>query len=462
MLTLQKLLDEISIERSAIDVVNKLVFQPRKAYTTSVDGKTYFEFGSKLTEHLKRITAKLRNRTYQFAPLKLIQKRTKKKIRDIYLSTWGDKIVETWLNDCLNITLHEWFDKNSYAYRIQDLGLDACQNRLSHIMQFCKYFVKRDISQYFYSINHELLLHKLAEVVDRKDFLFALIEQRVRFKFMDKHKQFHDAKSGVPFGSAIACTLSNIFLTDVDKLMRTFNIYYFRYADDILIAGPEPTEVKKAALAFDNAVQELKLNLKQSHSRDFAFVEAPGFEKVSKFCHLGLEYMFNGIIKFAVEKQRKVLNFFKRELNRRKKQIRKLTEIDAKLKWAIDGVNMMVQNRIRCAAIVDYYLKHVNDETQLKNMDRLVAEMVISHVLDKPFRKGDFKIIPYKKLRQMNLLSLLHRNRLHRHGHLRVNFLSLHNELVFKRYQGALDSRRARIDHMRLARKIKKESSNAS
>jgi hypothetical protein len=146
-----------------------------------------------------------------------------------------------------------------------------------------------------------------------------------------------------------------------------------------------------------------------------------------------------------------------RELDKRKYQIKKAKGIDEKLKIAVEAVNDMVINRIRSAAIVDYYLKHVNDEVQLRNIDRLVAERVISATLQKkPFRPHDFRQIPFKKLRQFGLISLLHRNRLHKHGHLKISFLSLHNELVMKRYIEQMERRKERIEHMRMSRKIKK------
>jgi len=441
---------------NTIDLINKLIFQPHKAYTTSSDGKTYFEFGARIGHQLHLIDRKIKNKKYTWKPFRKIQVRAKlNKVRDIYLSCWEDKIVEGWLNDCLNRLLHEWFSKNSYAYRIEDLGLDSCQARMEKTIKRNKYFIKRDITKYFYSIDHQIILAQLAELIDPNDYLYELITARIRCEYLDTDKTIKKPVIGIPFGSAIACTLSNIHLTALDKDMVKFRIEYFRYADDILIMGDDPDEVIRAGEYFDNEIAKLKLALKPSAKQNISFVEHPKFTKVTKFKHLGLEFSCEGVVRFAVEKQRKIINFFKRELNKRKYMIRKEKNLDRKIGIAIDGVNMMITNRIRCAAIVDYYLKHVNDELQLKNIDRLIAELVISTVLDKPFRQKDFRIIPFKKLRKMGLTSLLHRSRLHRHDHLKVSFLSLHNELVFRRYEELRIRRRDRIDHMRMSRKIR-------
>jgi hypothetical protein len=454
-----KLADCLKIQdlaTNAIDLINKLIFQPHKAYTTSSDGKTYFEFGARIGRQLQQIDRKIKNRRYAWQPFRKIQVRAKlNKIRDIYLSCWEDKIVEGWLNDCLNRLLHEWFSKNSYAYRIEDLGLDSCQAKMEKAVKRSQYFIKRDITKYFYTIDHQIILAQLAELIDPNDYLYKLIAARIQCEYLDTDGAIKKAIIGVPFGSAIACTLSNIHLTALDKEMLNFKVEYFRYADDILIMGDDPDEVVKAGEHFDAGIAKLKLALKPSATQNMSFIEHPKFTKITKFKHLGLEFSCEGAVRFAVEKQRKIINFFKRELNKRKYRIRKEKDLDRKIEIAIDGVNMMVTNRIRSAAIVDYYLKHVNDELQLKNIDRLVAELVISTVLDKPFRQKDFRTIPFKKLRKMGLTSLLHRSRLHRHGHLRVSFLSLHNELVFRRYEELRIRRRNRIDHMRMSRKIR-------
>lgn len=458
MITVEDCFNSYSVSDAALEVINKIIFMGKKAYTTSVDDKTYFDFGSNIVDTVKGIENSLKHKQFHFQPTKLIIKRVKlNKVRKIYLSTWRDKIVETWLNKALNRLLNGWFTKNSYAYRTEDLGLDSCQNNIQKDLKTCKFFVKRDISKYFYSINKEILMNQIAQLVDKNDYLYQLIKQRVYFQYVTKKGDLEDSDLGIPFGSALACTLSNIHLTHIDKGIKKFNIRYYRYADDILIMGSDPDEVLKAAEYFDNEIKNLNLGLKESHKQALSWEDHPQFEKITKFTHLGLEYCQNTNTKFSVEKQRKILNFIKRELKRARTAIKKEKDLDKKIQIAIDGINNVLETRIRSAAITDYYLKHVNDENQLRMMDRLIAEMVISTVLEQPFRKKLFRTIPYKKLRDMGLPSLLHRNRLFKHGHLKVQFLSLHNKIIIDRHMDVLKRREERIMHMKLSKKIKKE-----
>ena len=97
------------------------------------------------------------------------------------------------------------------------------------------FIVKRDIADYFASINHQLLLDKLAALVDPTDYLYCLLTQRVRFRFEQGGYQ-QTATIGIPFGTAIACLLANIYLTELDReVEREAGIHHFRYADDILV-----------------------------------------------------------------------------------------------------------------------------------------------------------------------------------------------------------------------------------
>lgn len=456
MITLKDCLLAYPISDAALDVINKVIFNPRKAYTISYDAKSYFDFGPSITTEVRKIANKITNQTFSFKPTRKITKKAKlNKIRDIYLSTWDDKIVETWLNKSLNILLKEWFTKNSYAYRTEELGLDSCQNNISKFVSSNTFFVKRDISKYFYSIDKNILLNQLESLIDKDDFLFKLIKQRVNFEYLDKDGSLHKSEIGIPFGSPLACTLSNIHITHIDKGMSQFKVKYFRYADDILIMSKTREDALLAAEYFDNEISKLGLKLKETHKLNFSWVDADGFEKVSQFSHLGLMYKSNGQVKLSVEKQRKIINFIDRELKKNKNKVKKLQSVDEKVKHIISAVNNILNKRIRSAAIIDYYLKHVNDESQLKMMDRIITEKVISTILDRPFRKKLFREIPYKMLRDFGLPSLVHRNRLFKHGHLHVAFLSLHNKTLIDRYNNNMNRRKEKIDQIKLAKKLK-------
>ena len=206
MITFDDCLKAQSVEESALYFINKITFDYRKGYTKSHDDEDYWNFAANLKHEINKIKSGLNNKKFEFSPcLKITRKMKSNKIRDIYISTWGDKIVERWLNDCLNKLLNNWFSGHSYAYRLEKLGIDDCQNKISKIINHKSCIAKRDITSYFYSIDHYRLLDKIKNLVDENDYLFDLIMQRVRFKYVEDDT-VKDSVVGIPFGTAIACT----------------------------------------------------------------------------------------------------------------------------------------------------------------------------------------------------------------------------------------------------------------
>jgi len=450
MITLEDCKKAFTIHQAALIISNKIAFDKAKGFSTSWDGQTYWDFAGNLGEIIESIDID----SYEFQPCFLRLKRVKTKTRKLFISTWQDKIMEAWLSACLNKLLSNWLARESYAYRIGKIGVDQCQRRAIEAMKKSRYVAKRDISSFFYTIDHQVLIDQLSGILDEQ--LLSLVKQRVVFEYYDDD-ELKVADIGLPFGSPIACVLSNINLTAIDKAIASCPIYYFRYADDFLIAGNDADEVILAAGQLSQMLGGINLRLNDRKSDNFSFDKHEHFRLVNRFKYLGLEYWNNGVVRLPVEKRRKIVNIFKRAINAIDTKLRKIESVEERLALVVGQANYAVQKRIRYAAIIDYYLKHVEDEEQLRSMDMEIARLVISAVLDKPFRKKDFKTIPYKRLRELGLISLVHRNRLHRHGHLHVPFLSLYNSVLFERYQETIERRKKRIDQVRLARKLKSD-----
>jgi hypothetical protein len=185
----------------------------------------------------------------------------------------------------LNRRLHNWFSPNSYAYRDSGFSLDRCQSQIASVVRSAPgiiYLIKRDISDYFASVNHDILVSQLAHLIDPADYLFQLLAQRIRFRYQQED-QLHIAEVGIPFGSAIACLFANIYLTGMDRLIEMIpSVSYFRYADDILLLAPSHELALTARQTLESSLAELKLGMKASHSQDFALSAAPASGPVQR------------------------------------------------------------------------------------------------------------------------------------------------------------------------------------
>jgi hypothetical protein len=345
----------------------------------------------------------------------------------------------------LSSKLHPWFSPNSYAYRVFGYGLDRCQSQIAAVIRSASaplHIVKRDIADYFASLDHEILIAKMAEVVDPRDYLFEILLQRIRFQYQDG-LEMQTATRGIPFGSAIACLFANIYLTAMDRRIESVpGVHYFRYADDMLLLAPDREKALAAKHALESSLAELRLSLKSSHSTDLALSSCavaadPEFAQAGEFRHLGLLFRANGAVSLSRDKLRKIQNLFRFAFRRTRRRWRRISEPRERAR-VLSGIAAETINKgLRNVAILDYYLKHVDDEEQIRLLDRWMAEEVLACVFG-GHKKGHFKRISYAELRTMGLPSLVHRHRLIRRRAIESPFFIWQRERSAKAFRGTV------------------------
>ena len=443
-LTWSELYSEAELCKSAIRLYTKPLFSWRRALQSSTDGKNLYDFARHGLHNLSVLHQKLANEEFHFRPGKALHYRFNGKQRTIYLYPWEERLVDLTLYRVLSRKLQSWFSPNSYAYRSRGFGVDHCQRHIALVMKQTGrplYLVKRDVANYFPSVDHGILLQQLREFANEGDYLFRLLAERVRFPVSDGAEQ-RTATRGIPFGTAIACLFANVHLTSLDfKLAAIPEIHYFRYADDLLIVSESRAAALDGAATIASHLETLHLGSKPSHEQNLAFcetrVEDDSFVWSSKVRHLGLEFRANGVTGLSRDKLRKICNLFRFALRRNRGKLRRIREPEKRARLAIQVIRKTIEDGIRNVAILDYYLKHVEDERQLVQLDRWLAEAVLACAFENGHKKGNFRKMPFEKLRAMGLPSLAHRRRLIRHGRVPSPFF------IWKGYQQSKSSRGA-------------------
>jgi hypothetical protein len=409
---------EAELYKAAVRVYTKPLFQWRKALHTSSDGKTLYDMAASGLRGLESIHRSLRRESFEFRPAVALKYKFNGKPRTLYIPPWEERIVDLLLYRLLNRKLHSWFSPNSYAYRNHSHGLDQCQAGIARLLRSSRaplYLVKRDISDYFNSVNHQLLLQKLAEIVERDDYLFRLLLQRVQFVFHDEAGS-HVAQSGIPFGCASACVFANIYLTELDRRMESLPaVAYFRYADDVLLLSPDRAAAIEAANRMQEGLTELRLTSKVSHQQELLLTSSSAndarFVPACEFRHLGLLFRTGGGVSLSRDKCRKIQNLFRFSFRRARRRWRRIGDTRERARTLAAVAAETVEKGVRNVAILDYYLRHVSDESQLLELDRWLAEEVLSLIFG-GHKKGHFRKISFAQLREMGLPSLVHRRRL--------------------------------------------------
>jgi retron-type reverse transcriptase len=435
---------EVELYKAAVRTYTKPLFQWRKALNISADGKTLYDLAARGLRGLDQIHRALDSEQFRFRPSVGLKYNFNGKRRTLYIPPWEERIVDLLLYRVLNQRLHEWFSPNSYAYRDRTYGLDSCQSQIARLLRSSRaplYVVKRDISDYFASVNHAILLDQLAQHVEPDDYLFQLLEQRIRFVYQDETGT-HRAAIGIPFGCASACVFANIYLTGLDRAMAAIpGVHYFRYADDLLLASLEREPALLARDVLARILGELKLGTKASHEADLLLCsegdEEPFFKAVAEFRHLGLLFHAGGEVSLSRDKRRKIQNLFRFGFRRKRRAWAKIRDVKERARTLAAIASDIIERGVRNVAIIDYYLKHVTDVSQLRVLDRWLAEEVLSLVFG-GHKKGHFRKLSFATLRELGLPSLVHRQRLTIHGHTESSFFLWQRQKADRAFRGTV------------------------
>lgn len=123
-----------------------------------------------------------------------------------------------------------------------------------------KEYIKTDFSDYFNTINKDILFTKMDEFFSEEDM--DLVEL---FKFILNREEVYEnnqvtaiPEKGVMAGIPISGYLANIYMNEIDWIMYRERIYYTRYADDVIILTNDREKEKEH---FVKLLEPLKVTL---------------------------------------------------------------------------------------------------------------------------------------------------------------------------------------------------------
>lgn len=439
---------EAELYKAAVRLYTKPLFAWRKALFASTDQRDLYDFARSGLHNLENVHQALARESFSFRPAIALHRNFRGKQRTLYIYPWEERLVDLLLYRLLSGRLQNWFSPSSYAYRLRGFGLDRCQRRIMKLLREANapvFVAKRDIANYFPSIHHELLRAQLKELVEPDDYLYRLLEERVRFPY-EECGQRTRAERGIAFGTAVAAFFANVHLTPLDRRLDAIpSLHYFRYADDVLLLSRDRDTIHAATAEFDAVLKELQLESKATHEQNWILAreghaeEDGSFAAAASIRHLGLEFCADGGVRLSRDKCRKIRNVFRFAFRRKRAKLARIGDSQKRAEFAIRVAQRALEHSVRNVALIDYYLKHVNDEAQLRLLDRWLAEEVLSLAFGGGHRKAYFRRLPFRSLRAMGLPSLVHRRRQIQHGQIAAPFF------VWKSYQREKSSRETAV-----------------
>jgi len=201
-----------------------------------IDGVTFDSIeGSGVESFLRQIRDELITSTYQ--PMRARKKEIPKdggKVRVLSIPTIRDRVVQGALKLILEPIFEADFQPGSYGYRPKRTAHQAVNRVAQAIVESKTRIIDIDLRAYFDNVQHYLLLEKVARRV-QDDAVMHLLKMMLKAT----------GEKGVPQGGVISPLLSNLYLTEVDRMLeraivttrngKYTNVQYARFADDLVI-----------------------------------------------------------------------------------------------------------------------------------------------------------------------------------------------------------------------------------
>src|SRR5665811_303126 len=286
-----------------------------------IDGVTFdaIEDGGR-EGFLRQIREELVHHTYR--PMrgrkKEIPKDGGKKVRVLTIPAIRDRVVQGALKLILEPIFEADFQSGSYGYRPKRTAHQAVNRVAQAIVESKTRIIDIDLRAYFDNVQHYLLLEKVARRVQDATVMHLL-------KLMLKAT----GEKGVPQGGVISPLLSNVYLTEVDRMLEKAIattrsggltwVQYARFADDLVILVNSHQRHDWLFRAVERRLREelakLRVTINEEKSR------MVDLSKGEKFSFLGFEF------RRILSRNKKWRPYFAPKLKKRTALLAKLREI---------------------------------------------------------------------------------------------------------------------------------------
>jgi RNA-directed DNA polymerase len=196
-----------------------------------IDGMSIEQFPAFARDHWPEILESLMAGTYQPSPVRRVQiPKATGGTRPLGIPRILDRLIQQAIAQVLGPIFDPTFSESSFGFRPGRSAHDAVYQARRYIQQGYTIAVDMDLSKFFDTVQHDVLMHRLARKVRDKRVL-RLIGKYLRAGVMIKGRLQH-TPLGVPQGGPLSPLLSNIVLDDLDKELERRGHRFSRYADD--------------------------------------------------------------------------------------------------------------------------------------------------------------------------------------------------------------------------------------
>jgi RNA-directed DNA polymerase len=202
------------------------------------------------------------------------------KVRQLSIPSIRDRVVQGALKLILEPIFEADFQPGSYGYRPKQTAHAAVQRVSEAIIQGKTYVIDLDLKSYFDTVRHHIVLAKVARRVQDEAVLGLL---RVILSA--------SGRMGVPQGGVISPLLSNVYLTEVDRMLERAKavtrhqqwtyVEYARFADDLVVLVDAHPRQRWLRTALEQRLREelakLQVEVNEEKSRRVDLTQGDSF-----------------------------------------------------------------------------------------------------------------------------------------------------------------------------------------
>lgn len=263
-------------ERGGADLLEKILSKDNlnRAYkrvkankgAPGIDGMTVEDALPWLREHREELLESIRQEKYKPQPVR--RKEIPKPdggVRKLGIPTVVDRVIQQAIAQQLVPIYEPLFSEDSYGYRPNRSAQQAIEKVKWYAEQGYTQAVLVDLSKYFDTLNHELLMNLLHRNIHDKRVI-ELIKRYLKAGVME-NGLLVKTEEGSPQGGPLSPLLANIYLNEYDQEMERRGVPVVRYADDIVVLAKSPRAAQRLLETTQRYLEgklKLKMNVEKS------------------------------------------------------------------------------------------------------------------------------------------------------------------------------------------------------
>ena len=245
-----------------------------------IDGMTIDDALLYFKEHQQEFTDRIYRGKYTPSPVRRVEiPKPDGGVRKLGIPTVIDRTLQQAITQQLVPIYEPLFTEGSFGYRPNRSAKDAILKVKEYAEQGYTYAVVLDLSKYFDTLNHEILINLLRKNV-KDERVVQLIKRYLKSGVMENGVVI-ETEEGSPQGGNLSPLLANIYLNEFDQELSRRDVPCIRYADDIVLLAKSKRASERLLESSTRFLEEklkLTVNREKSHTvsvfaiRNFKFL----------------------------------------------------------------------------------------------------------------------------------------------------------------------------------------------